>query len=166
VALVLYQTIEKFQAAPGKKTESVTPLSFFHALWVFTLIFLGSLAVGCFIGMVTSLIMKYTSVQKLPLVEQALFTLLSYTTFLIGEAGGLSGIVAVLFCGITQAHYTFDNLSEESRKTTKVSHISCMLYSVVEHVAEHLRHVLVPCMCAALHPLFHTPMVPWCWAVC
>eukprot|EP00039_Didymoeca_costata_P011351 m.158917 g.158917 ORF g.158917 m.158917 type:complete len:602 (+) comp15144_c0_seq1:203-2008(+) len=113
VALVLFSTIERM-----KETE-FNSANIMYSVLVFLVTFFGSFACGCIMGMGTSLITKFTNIGAFPLLETTLFVLLSYMTFLIGEATELSGIVAVLFCGITQAHYTYPNLSDESKIRTK-----------------------------------------------
>ena len=44
---------------------------------------------------------------------------LNYFYIIVSQVFELTGIVAVLFCGITQAHYTYNNLSKESKQSTK-----------------------------------------------
>ncbi|KAF4078798.1 hypothetical protein AMELA_G00185590 [Ameiurus melas] len=73
----------------------------------------------------------FTKLHCFPLLETALFFLMSWSTFLLAEACGFTGVVSVLFCGITQAHYTYNNLSEESTKRTK------QLFEVLHFLAEN-----------------------------
>ncbi|XP_077964846.1 sodium/hydrogen exchanger 7 [Gasterosteus aculeatus] len=74
---------------------------------------------------------KFTKLHCFPLLETALFFLMSWSTFLLAEACGFTGVVAVLFCGITQAHYTHNNLSAESNTRTK------QLFEVLHFLAEN-----------------------------
>ncbi|KAM9782249.1 sodium/hydrogen exchanger 6-like isoform X2 [Syngnathus typhle] len=74
---------------------------------------------------------KFTKLRDFPLLETALFFLMSWSTFLLAEACGFTGVVAVLFCGMTQAHYTYNNLSRDSQDRTK------QLFELLNFLAEN-----------------------------
>ncbi|XP_078738896.1 sodium/hydrogen exchanger 6-like, partial [Lampetra fluviatilis] len=94
--------------------------AFFKSVLNFIVILSGSFAMGAATGVATALVTKFTRLRDFPLLETALFFLLSWSTFLLAEACSLTGaLLAVLFCGITQAHYTFNNLSPESQERSK-----------------------------------------------
>ncbi|KAF7138039.1 hypothetical protein RHSIM_Rhsim07G0176200 [Rhododendron simsii] len=51
--------------------------------------------------------------------EVALMMLMAYLSYMIAELFYLSGILTVFFCGIVMSHYTWHNVTESSRITTK-----------------------------------------------
>ncbi|XP_059922243.1 sodium/hydrogen exchanger 7 [Gadus macrocephalus] len=130
VAIVLSSSIMAYQPS-GENTHMFDAAAFFKSVGVFLGIFSGSFAMGAVTGVVTALVTKFTKLHCFPLLETALFFLMSWSTFLLAEACGFTGVVAVLFCGITQAHYTYNNLSEESTKRTK------QLFEVLHFLAEN-----------------------------
>uniref|UniRef100_A0A4W4DPM1 Sodium/hydrogen exchanger n=1 Tax=Electrophorus electricus TaxID=8005 RepID=A0A4W4DPM1_ELEEL len=125
VAIVLSSSIVAYQPS-GVNTHTFDASAFFKSVGVFLGIFSGSFAMGAVTGVVT-----FTKLHCFPLLETALFFLMSWSTFLLAEACGFTGVVSVLFCGITQAHYTYNNLSEESTKCTK------QLFEVLHFLAEN-----------------------------
>uniref|UniRef100_A0A671SME9 Sodium/hydrogen exchanger n=1 Tax=Sinocyclocheilus anshuiensis TaxID=1608454 RepID=A0A671SME9_9TELE len=134
VAIVLSSSIVAYQPS-GANTHTFDASAFFKSVGIFLGIFSGSFAMGAVTGVVTQALMsnvtKFTKLHCFPLLETALFFLMSWSTFLLAEACGFTGVVAVLFCGITQAHYTYNNLSEESTKRTK------QLFEVLHFLAEN-----------------------------
>ncbi|KAL8159547.1 hypothetical protein V2J09_001084 [Rumex salicifolius] len=51
--------------------------------------------------------------------EVALMMLMAYLSYILAELFYLSGILTVFFCGIVMSHYTWHNVTESSRVTTK-----------------------------------------------
>ncbi|KAJ3450870.1 sodium/hydrogen exchanger [Anaeramoeba flamelloides] len=114
IAIVLVQTFLKFH-----KSSELTAGFVFQSIGLFLGVFLGSVAIGSFFGFLTSLLFKHTQIKDFPLLESTVTFLIAWMSFFLAEAIGLSGIASILFCGIIDAHYTFNNLSEHSQKLTK-----------------------------------------------
>ncbi|NWX70535.1 SL9A6 protein, partial [Alca torda] len=128
VAIVLSSSIVAYQPA-GDNSHTFDVTAMFKSIGIFLGIFSGSFAMGAATGVVTALIsfLLFTKLREFPLLETGLFFLMSWSTFLLAEAC----VVAVLFCGITQAHYTYNNLSTESQHRTK------QLFELLNFLAEN-----------------------------
>ncbi|XP_046383278.1 sodium/hydrogen exchanger 7 isoform X3 [Ischnura elegans] len=131
VAIVLSGAIQHYSERYQVGSGGFEAPAFFRAVGDFVGFFSLSLFIGALMGCVTALLTKFTRVRDFPLLESALFVLMSYSTFLIAEAAELTGIVAVLFCGMCQAHYTYNNLSPDSRTRTK------QLFGLLNFLAEN-----------------------------
>uniref|UniRef100_A0A674NXP6 Sodium/hydrogen exchanger n=1 Tax=Takifugu rubripes TaxID=31033 RepID=A0A674NXP6_TAKRU len=110
----------------GDNSHTFEVMALLKSFGMFLGVFSGSFALGVATGVVT-----FTKLRDFQLLETALFFLMSWSTFLLAEACGFTGVVAVLFCGITQAHYTFNNLSAESQDRTK------QLFELLNFLAEN-----------------------------
>uniref|UniRef100_A0A8C2NGX5 Sodium/hydrogen exchanger n=1 Tax=Capra hircus TaxID=9925 RepID=A0A8C2NGX5_CAPHI len=123
--------------SPKENPNTFDAAAFFQSVGNFLGIFAGSFAMGSAYALLFPLtplchLTKFTKLCEFPMLETGLFFLLSWSAFLSAEAAGLTGIVAVLFCGVTQAHYTYNNLSSDSKMRTK------QLFEFMNFLAENV----------------------------
>lgn len=124
IAIVLFRAL----STTTSKELSIGTL--LNIVLEFTVSFAGSFAVGVTIGLLSSLLFKYTQFDRYHTLELVLLVLYSYSSYLLADGLGLSGIVAILFCGVVMAHYTYHNLSPQAQK------FSTKLFKVMASLSE------------------------------
>ncbi|KAH9305083.1 hypothetical protein KI387_009487, partial [Taxus chinensis] len=113
-SVVLFRAVQKFNVA---EAEGLTAL---HIGADFLYLFFTS----TILGVATGLFAAYT-IKRLYFGrhstdrEIALMALMAYLSYTLAELLQLSGILTVFFCGIVMSHYTWHNVTESSRITTK-----------------------------------------------
>ncbi|KAI5294043.1 monovalent cation:H+ antiporter, CPA1 (nhx1), partial [Ascosphaera acerosa] len=129
VAIVVFETAQRYK--PGSAEDSLTLLSLFEAIGIFLLVFFGSLLIGVIVGVLTALGLKYTHVRRQPKIESCLIVLIAYASYFFSNGVHMSGIVSLLFCGITLKHYAYYNMSRRTQLTTKY------LFQVLAQLSEN-----------------------------
>ena len=117
VAIVLSRTLLGF----NKPGTVVDRQSIFAAGVSFCTIFGGSLLIGAFFGICSALVFKRMDMRAhadLIFMQAALSFAFPWSAYFSAEALELSGIVAILFCGMIMAVYTRFNMHEEARELT------------------------------------------------
>lgn len=113
VAIVLFKVLGQFRG------HDVSFFNIIRGCISFIGVFTGSILIGVLMSLICALMLKHTQVYRFPSLESSIIVLLAYFSYLLSNSVKLSGIVSLLFCGITLKHYTYNNMSTRSRKTTK-----------------------------------------------
>ncbi|RRT66208.1 hypothetical protein B296_00040394 [Ensete ventricosum] len=113
-SVVLFNAIQKFDLVHIDVTVVLKFVANFFYL------FSSSTLLGALGGLLSAYIIKKLyfgrhSTDR----EVALMILMAYLSYMLAELLDLSGILTVFFCGIVMSHYTWHNVTESSRITTK-----------------------------------------------
>ncbi|KAK7269269.1 hypothetical protein RIF29_21991 [Crotalaria pallida] len=113
-SVVLFNAIQSFDL---DQIDSSIALQFTGN---FLYLFLTSTLLGVLSGLLSAYIIKKLYIGRHSTDrEVALMMLMAYLSYMLAELCYLSGILTVFFCGIVMSHYTWHNVTESSRVTTK-----------------------------------------------
>ncbi|XP_075224403.1 na[+]/H[+] hydrogen exchanger 1 [Lycorma delicatula] len=83
----------------------------------FCLMFFASAGIGVVFALISALLLKHVDLRKNPSLEFGMMLVFTYAPYALAEGIHLSGIMAILFCGIVMSHYTHYNLSTVTQIT-------------------------------------------------
>uniref|UniRef100_A0A7S0NFQ9 Sodium/hydrogen exchanger n=1 Tax=Phaeocystis antarctica TaxID=33657 RepID=A0A7S0NFQ9_9EUKA len=151
VAIVLSKTLLLFT------TQEITQGSVLTASLLFVKIFAGSIAIGVAAGLLSSYVFKKLKTKEEAqnhhehfTMEAALSFVFPWVAYFIAEALELSGLVAILICGMVMATYTRYNLSE------KGAILTMRAYKAVAAIAETFVFVYLGMAMVSFPILSHT----------
>ncbi|XBH55666.1 hypothetical protein VPH35_077704 [Triticum aestivum] len=113
-SVVLFNAIQNFDLG------NFSSLKFLQFIGNFLYLFGASTFLGVASGLLSAYVIKKLyfgrhSTDR----EVAIMMLMAYLSYMLAELLDLSGILTVFFCGIVMSHYTWHNVTESSRVTTK-----------------------------------------------
>ncbi|GMF43682.1 unnamed protein product [Phytophthora fragariaefolia] len=110
VAICLFETFSRFI---GHSYE-FKPMLF--AIFEFGLVLTGSTMIGVVFGMIPALLFKYGNLRSNLLHEVGVYVMFAYLPFVVSQVLGMSGVVSVIFAGVSMKHYASANLTPEARE--------------------------------------------------
>ncbi|CAA0815366.1 Sodium/hydrogen exchanger 2 [Striga hermonthica] len=113
-SVVLFNAVQSFDLSHINTSVALQLIGNFGYL------FLSSTVLGVVTGLLSAYVIKKLyfgrhSTDR----EVAIMMLMAYLSYMLAELFYLSGILTVFFCGIVMSHYTWHNVTENSRVTTK-----------------------------------------------
>ncbi len=113
ISIVMFETCQQFHGRDAKFT------SFFEGIGLFLMTFTISLLIGVIVGILVALILKHSHIRRYPQIESCFVLLIAYESYFFSNGCHMSGIVSLLFCGITLKHYAYYNMSRRTQISTK-----------------------------------------------
>ncbi|KAJ8440123.1 hypothetical protein Cgig2_003448 [Carnegiea gigantea] len=113
-------SIVLFNAVQSLDLSNLSGITALELLGTFLYLFFTSTFLGISVGLLSAYIIKKLYIGRHSTDREiALMLLMAYVSYMIAELMSLSGILTVFFTGIVMSHYTWHNVSESSRITTK-----------------------------------------------
>ncbi|XP_066925073.1 sodium/hydrogen exchanger 8-like [Clytia hemisphaerica] len=129
VSIILTQTLISAAVQMDQGSVDFNSLAL-HSIGKFCLMFFVSAIIGTIFGLLCALVLKHINLRVHPSLECVTMFIFAYMPYGLSEGLELSGIMAILLCGITMSHYAHFNLSPMGQ--IAVQHVFRVLALVAE----------------------------------